>query len=108
MLWSTYYAFTKSTVYALQQLQQFAINYLNLNISTKRSYEIWGGPEGLAREIWDRKKAYEESERYRKGNQALLFYKRMRGLVSKETMVLCQSKLCSLVKTMLIKPNISL
>ena len=43
------------------------LQILNLNISTKRSYEIWGGPEGLAREIWDRKKAYEESERYRKG-----------------------------------------
>lgn len=39
----------------------------NLKLVTYRAYEVWGGPEGLAREIWDRKKAYEESERYRKG-----------------------------------------
>lgn len=37
------------------------------NYFTFRAYEIWGGPEGLATEIWNRKKAYEESERYRKG-----------------------------------------
>ena len=38
-----------------------------VNFVTYRAYEVWGGPEGLAKEIWDRKKAYEESERYRKG-----------------------------------------
>lgn len=34
-----------------------------------RLYEIWGGFEGFVREIWKRKKVYEESERYRKGKK---------------------------------------
>ncbi|XP_015756716.1 PREDICTED: zinc transporter 9-like [Acropora digitifera] len=45
--------------------------YLKSDVE-KKSYEIWEGPEGLAREIWKRKKEYEESERYRKGLGALI------------------------------------
>lgn len=45
--------------------------YLKSDVEQK-AYEVWGGPEGLAKEIWDRKKAYEESERYRKGLGALI------------------------------------
>jgi len=32
-----------------------------------RAYEVWGSAEGLAREIWKRKKALEEDEKFRKG-----------------------------------------
>lgn len=32
-----------------------------------RVYEVWGSFEVFLREIWNRKKVYEESERYRKG-----------------------------------------
>ncbi|KAJ7379538.1 hypothetical protein OS493_015330 [Desmophyllum pertusum] len=45
--------------------------YLKSDVET-RAYEVWGSPEALSREIWDRKKAYEESERYRKGLGALI------------------------------------
>lgn len=40
--------------------------YLKSDVE-KRAYEVWGSPEALSREIWNRKKVYEESERYRKG-----------------------------------------
>lgn len=40
--------------------------FLSKNI-TFRAYEVWGSPEALSKEKWNRKEAYEESERYRKG-----------------------------------------
>ncbi|KAL9972865.1 hypothetical protein ACROYT_G019247 [Oculina patagonica] len=45
--------------------------YLKSDVET-RAYEVWGSSEALSREIWNRKKAYEESERYRKGLGALI------------------------------------
>jgi len=45
--------------------------YLKSDVETK-AYEVWGSPEALSREKWNRKKAYEESERYRKGLGALI------------------------------------
>lgn len=42
-----------------------------------RAYEVWGSPEALSREIWNRKKAYEESERYRKGIVCVHLYCRV-------------------------------
>ncbi|XP_031553608.1 zinc transporter 9-like [Actinia tenebrosa] len=38
----------------------------------KRAHEVWGSPEALAKEIWLRKKALEEDEKFRKGLASLI------------------------------------
>lgn len=45
--------------------------YLKSDVEAK-AYEVWGSPEALSKEKWNRKKVYEESERYRKGLGALI------------------------------------